>query len=82
MDYKAIIKNLVIKTLLKLSGLRAWVASFVFNVVWKKVIQPIINSLQTKKEVKDAKDKADKIMDNPNSSVGDVHDAFDDFNKS
>lgn len=82
MDYKAIIKNLVIKTIFKLSGLRAWVASFIFNVAWKKIIQPAINSLKVKKEVKDAKGKADAIMDNPSSSVDDVHNAFDDFNKS
>lgn len=82
MDYKAILKSFVIKTLLKLSGLRAWVASFIFNKAWKKIIQPIVNKATVKKEVKDAKDKADKVMDNPASSVDDIHNAFDDFNKS
>lgn len=82
MDYKAIFKNLVFTFAVKLSGWRAWLAKMFFNVVWKKLIQPMINLVTVKKEVKDAKDKADKVMDDPSSSGDAVHDAFDDFNKS
>jgi hypothetical protein len=81
MKYKSIIKRFVIKTLLKLSGLRAWVASIVFNIVWKKIIIPIINHFKVTNEVKkDAKDY-EKVVNNPKSSADDVRNAFDDFNK-
>lgn len=82
MDYKALIKDLVIKTLLKFSGLKAWVASFLFNVVWKQVIQPVINYFKVKKSVDKAADKYEKVVNDPNSSADDVANAFDDLNKS
>ena len=82
MDYKAIIKSFVVKTLLKLSGLRALAANIVFNVIWKKVIIPIINYLKTKKEVDEKAKKYEQVIKNPDSSADDIRGAFDDFNKS
>ena len=81
MDYKAIIKNLVIKIAFGLSGLRAWIASIGFNILWARVIQPIINYLKVKKEVDDATKKYDEVIKDPNANADDIRNAFDDLNK-
>lgn len=81
MKYKAYIKSLVIKSLLKFSGLRAWAAGILFNFVWNKIIQPMINHFKVSKAVKDESKKYEDVVKNPKSSADDIRNAFDDFNK-
>jgi biopolymer transport protein ExbB/TolQ len=84
-DIKAIIKSLVVKTLLKLGGFQAWVANIVFNVIWKK-IQKLLKQYQTKnqanKEVNGAFNKYKEVVENPSSSADDIRNSFDDLNRS
>lgn len=85
MDIKAIIKSLVVKTLLKLGGFQAWVANIIFNIAWKKIkklIQKLKNKKQANKEVNDAFNKYKEVVENPSSSADDIRDSFDDLNRS
>lgn len=85
MDIKAIIKSLVVKTLLKLGGFQAWVANIIFNIAWKKIkklIQKLKNKKQANKEVNDAFNKYKEVVENPSSSADDIRNSFDDLNRS
>lgn len=82
---KAIIKSLVVKTLLKLGGFQAWVANIIFNIAWKKIkklIQKLKNKKQASKEVNDAFNKYKEVVENPSSSADDIRNSFDDLNRS
>lgn len=85
MDIKAIIKSLVVKTLLRLGGFQAWVANIIFNIAWKKIkklIQKLKNKKQANKEVNDAFNKYKEVVENPSSSADDIRNSFDDLNRS
>lgn len=47
---KAIIKNFVIATQLKLFGFRAWVAGIIFNKIWKIVEVQVVDIYQKVKD--------------------------------
>lgn len=82
MDIKAIIKSLVVKTLLRLSGLRAWVASMFFNYIWKHVmraIKMIRNKRQVNKEVNEQLKKYKEVINDPDASADDIKNAGSDL---
>lgn len=81
-EAKAIIKSLVVKTLLKLAGFRAWVASLFFNYVWKHImiaIKKMRNSAQTKKEIENELKDYKEVINDPKSTADDIKNAGSDL---
>ncbi len=53
---KAIIKNYLIATQLKLLGFRAWVAGVIFNKIWKIIEVQVVDIYQKIKDKKAVKE--------------------------
>lgn len=82
---KSYIKDLIIKTILKLSGLKAWVVGLVIKYLFKQVDYFLKKQEIKKEETKkgeEAKKDYEVIINDPDKSIEEKHKAIDDlFNR-
>lgn len=73
-----IIKKYLVTQVLRLAGLKAWIANIVFNVIIKKIVKwynDLMNLLENKKEEKENLNEYKDVVNEPSKTKEDIKDA-------